>query len=477
MLGADTLGTVTLGRSGQTVEWLDDIQTIIEVAFDDGPLQPRTRWTDISDFVHGWTTSRGRTSELEDFPAGTCTVTLDNTDRRFDVDHTTGPYYGRLTYNRPLRIRARFRGVTWPIFHGFVDQWGPVDYDPSHDYTALTITASDAFKLLAGQPLEPVRAWTIGHPVLGRVDDPTVFVAGFPIEFPTERSGVRLRKIATMLGWPASLVDVDQGLTVLRADAPDGQALDYLRRIERSEMGRLFISRTGALRFQARRSWTRDDTERLVQATFSDQPNMVLATVTTAVRSEGWRPRGRWHGLPHFTAADSSWPYIDLDFDPGSRARIRNVINRSNEGTKRNFRAFDEASVAVHGPIEETWDDLLVDDEAELRDAADYRLRRYSTPVPQVTAITVDAGNHPEGLTPLQLSLDIGSRIAVERTVVPGGTANVRACWIEGVAHDKQMYGRLRTTWTCSLVDTAKYWTIGDEQLGQVDNPDIVIAY
>lgn len=104
-------------------------------------------WTDITAWVRDVSTARGRSSELDTYAAGSCTVLLDNRTRRFDPEYSAGPYFGRLTPLRPIRIRARSAtGVTYDVFFGYVDQW-PQDFENPSDAT-VALTASDGFKIL-----------------------------------------------------------------------------------------------------------------------------------------------------------------------------------------------------------------------------------------------------------------------------------------------------------------------------------------
>lgn len=103
-------------------------------------------WTDVSQYVRDVSTKRGRNNELDDFSTGSATVVFSNADRRFDSEYTAGPYYGKLTPGRPIRIRAQYgAGLTTNLFFGFVDSWEQQYIYPA-DATA-TVTASDAFKI------------------------------------------------------------------------------------------------------------------------------------------------------------------------------------------------------------------------------------------------------------------------------------------------------------------------------------------
>lgn len=62
-------------------------------------------WTDVSRFFVGGGSKRGRQHELDQIEAGTGTITVRNTDRRFDPTNAAGPYYGKLLPMRRLRLR------------------------------------------------------------------------------------------------------------------------------------------------------------------------------------------------------------------------------------------------------------------------------------------------------------------------------------------------------------------------------------
>lgn len=104
-------------------------------------------WTDITEHVREVSTSRGRSSELDTYSAGSCQVLLDNRTRLFDPENSAGTFYGNLTPLRPIRIRVTpAGGVIRSIFFGFIDQW-PQSYSFPNEAT-VTVTATDAFKVL-----------------------------------------------------------------------------------------------------------------------------------------------------------------------------------------------------------------------------------------------------------------------------------------------------------------------------------------
>jgi hypothetical protein len=108
---------------------------------------PSSGWVDVSAYVAEVSTNRGRSSELDQFSAGTCTITLEADDRRFDPLNTAGPYYGDLLPNTPVRILGRLAGPTdYPIFYGYADAFR---HQPTTHTSTVEVPCTDAFKVLA----------------------------------------------------------------------------------------------------------------------------------------------------------------------------------------------------------------------------------------------------------------------------------------------------------------------------------------
>lgn len=105
-----------------------DAQVKVEVMLGQPPTSTTGAWTDITPWVRhsdGLKITRGRATERDDLTPGECTFVLDNTDRRFDPTHTTGPHYGLLTPRCPVRVTATYSAVTYPLFRGFIDGGWP----------------------------------------------------------------------------------------------------------------------------------------------------------------------------------------------------------------------------------------------------------------------------------------------------------------------------------------------------------------
>jgi hypothetical protein len=88
-------------------------------------------WTDITAFTFdrdgnsSITVQRGRTDEMTDAQPATCRLQLRNTDGRFLARNPTGPYFGQLRRNTPIRVRVNPGSGLATRFVGFVNEWPP----------------------------------------------------------------------------------------------------------------------------------------------------------------------------------------------------------------------------------------------------------------------------------------------------------------------------------------------------------------
>lgn len=108
-------------------------------------------WTNITDYVRvpeGFQVRHGRSSERGKITPSTATLTLDNTDRRFDPTYTAGPYFGGLKVNTPISISVwdADLGDWCYLFRGFVISGFPVR-EQFNAVSTVTITCGDALAL------------------------------------------------------------------------------------------------------------------------------------------------------------------------------------------------------------------------------------------------------------------------------------------------------------------------------------------
>lgn len=118
----------------------------VEFAPTSTPLDTTPTWVDITQYVRfapGIQIRRGRSSELDEFSAGTMTLTLNNRSRRFDPRYSSGPYYGNLKPGKLIRVRATWSAVTYDVFTGWVTGWPQGFSNLGRDAT-VTVHAYDA---------------------------------------------------------------------------------------------------------------------------------------------------------------------------------------------------------------------------------------------------------------------------------------------------------------------------------------------
>lgn len=98
---------------------------LVQAAFAANPRDPLAglAWTDITSKVRGFDTKIGRQHELGRAEVGTAKIKLDNDDRRFDPDNSSGPYSPNVVPMKRIRIQATYNAITYPIFCGYVQKW------------------------------------------------------------------------------------------------------------------------------------------------------------------------------------------------------------------------------------------------------------------------------------------------------------------------------------------------------------------
>ena len=186
---------------------------------------------DVSNRVNRIETNRGRTALSDQFQTGSLSLTIIDQNGDFNPQNVSGPYYNLLTPMKKVQITATYGSVTYSIFSGFITSYVTRYPDESSsDLATTTIEAVDAFRLVQ----------------LAQISTVTDSGAG-------QLSGTRINKILDEIDWPATMRDVDTGLTSLQADpASNRTALQALSTVALSEYGALYVDATGSFVFQDR---------------------------------------------------------------------------------------------------------------------------------------------------------------------------------------------------------------------------------
>jgi hypothetical protein len=185
---------------------------------------------DVSDQVNLVQTRRGRNALSDEFQTGQLTLRIVDQNGDFNPENPSGPYFELLTPMKKVQITATYSGVTYPIFSGFITSYVNTQPKDATEVAYTTITAVDAQRLAQNAQISNV----------------TGAIAG-------DLSGTRVNQILDQISWPATMRDVDAGLTTLQADPGTNRtSLSALQTVANSEYGAVYVNASGSFVFQDR---------------------------------------------------------------------------------------------------------------------------------------------------------------------------------------------------------------------------------
>ena len=384
-----------------TMAWGEDITVLMELGFlvniftldsaEDGVLgQDILGGTlvgdDVSQFCQEISISRGRSDQLQNFNAGTCTVRLLNRDRRFDPINESSPYWDVSTGKSGVTPRRKVTifsdGVQ--LFTGRITDID-VSYEPNSpnattENSYVTITAADDFVLLANTFTE-------------NAITPT-----------QELSGTRVTTILDLpeVNYPVTR-DIDAGAATLGGGATfnidaNTNVLTYLQSVATSEQGYFFVAANGDL-------------------TFTDR---VAASFTAP--------------SAYFSDAGTDIPYTSLSVMYGQEFLYNKVVCSVEGGTDQ--IANDVASQTEYGISTLNLSGLLlVDDAAALTLATDL-LDRYKEPEYRFDRIQTIYNPLASGDQVTLTGVDLADVVRITRTYPTGTPASVTKDYsIENIRH------------------------------------------
>jgi hypothetical protein len=131
---------------------------------------------------------------------------------------------------RKVSISATYAGTTYSIFSGFITSYTTTTPRSANDVVYTTIQAVDALRLAQNAQIATVTGATAG-----------------------DLSGTRIDQILNQIAWPASMRDVDAGLTTMQADPGTARtSLAALQTVTNSEYGAFYVDASGSFVFQDR---------------------------------------------------------------------------------------------------------------------------------------------------------------------------------------------------------------------------------
>jgi hypothetical protein len=379
--------SVTL-KSGEVIEVLCQLgfevnyftldDATLGVLDGEGYLDGTLLGDDISPYIQQLSITRGRTDPLSNFNAGTCTIVLNNNDRRFDPINQASPYWNPATNRSGVTPRRKVTitsgGV--PLFIGRI-----TDIDINYDFTNSTVTLSvaDDFVLLANANVANV------------------------ITPSAELSGARVSYLLDLpeIDYSATTRSIATGTATLGAYQIDANtnALAYLQKIAESEQGLCFIAANGNL-------------------TFTDRLSAAFATVAAT-----------------FSDTGSNIPYQTLSVLYGQEQLYNRVQATVVGGTVQS--ANDIASQTEFGVSTFAIDNLLLSSDAEALTLATSLLNTYSQPVYRFDDMTVNVSSLSAPNRATVVGLEIGNVIAITRTYSTGTPASTTQYYaIERIQHN-----------------------------------------
>jgi hypothetical protein len=185
---------------------------------------------DVSNVVDSIETKRGRNPQADQFQTGTLSLRIVDQNGDFNPQNPAGPYYNLLTPMRKVQITATYGATTYPIFSGFITSYTTTTPKNANDVVYTTIQAVDAFRLAQNAQISTVAGTSAG-----------------------QLSGTRINALLDAIDWPASMRDVDAGLTTMQADPGTARtSLAAMQTVEISEYGALYVDAAGSFVFQDR---------------------------------------------------------------------------------------------------------------------------------------------------------------------------------------------------------------------------------
>jgi hypothetical protein len=405
-----------------SVSFDSDVTLTCEIAFDSNPLDSSQTYTDVSSFLRGFKTSRGRASNLKEFQPGTAIIQLDNSDNRFSPNQTT--FFYDSTNNRSkvqplkrIRIKAAYSGTTHTLFTGFVESF-PVTYGGQGADSVVNIKAVDLFKLLNNATLDSV-GWKLGSSLLGQT---TRLAFGQQQEL----SSVRVTNILNSFGYTDQ--SVSTGQLQVQTQATTETLLKALQSVERAENGTFFIAANG-------------------NATFRDR-NFRLTNTTTSQATFG-------QGSGELNYSD-----IVTSFDD---TKILNTVLLTRTGGSQQSAVSDD-SVQRFGTHSLSQTGRLNIQDSDVLSIAKQRVVENDIPQTTVRQLKFRPQTNTS-LWPKALGLDIGSFVETKVTT-PSGAVETYELFIENIVHSVDSRSK---TWTWQIglspAETGA-WQIGVSKLG-----------
>jgi hypothetical protein len=374
------------------------------------------QFADLTTTVQSVNITRGRSRQLQEFNAGTATVSFWNKGRELDPLNTASPYWNTdanmtgIVPRLPIRILAN--GI--PIYTGIIQDWN-VDYDLGNN-DIVYATCADDFTVLASNSLAD-------HTV-------TAQLSGARIDTVLNYSEVLYqgpRQIGTgssTLGATASSAEfsIEEGTNLL----------NYLQLIATSEQGYLYMAADGTLTFKGR-------TEVL-----NPQPDAVFIGDSI-------------NGVPYQTLMNEF----------GDELLYNVIVTESPAGGP--FTASESTSIAQYQAQTYSLTNLLNSSSSEVEGLGQYLLGKYKQPALRFTGLSTQLLALGQTKQDICLNLDLTDICNVVKHFAVGSPSSVdQNLIVSGITHSITPGSHI-IAYTFESTDNSQFLTLDDAIFGILD--------
>ncbi len=371
-------------------------------------------YADLTSLVESVNITRGRSRQLDQFNAGTATVSFNNSSRILDPLNTSSIYYPYVLPRCPIQILAN--GI--PIYTGLITDWN-LDYDIASNGDRMYAACSDAFTVLANTTL-------VAHTVTAETTNARINTV---LDF-TEVAYQGARNIGTgssTLGASAT----SSGFNIT-----DGtNLLTYLQLVNTSEQGYLFIAADGTLTFKGRSS--------------------VLNPVAGATFS--------------YTG---SIPYQTILSQYGDELLYNYIVTQSPAGVQQ--IASDATSISQYQSQSLNLTNLLNSTVSEVAGLGNYLLGKYKNPVLRFTNVSTQMAALSEANQNICFNLDLTSIATVVKNFTTGTPATEsQTLIVSGISHNITPGSHIYSL-QFESTDGNQYLTLNDAIFGTLSTTNLL---
>jgi hypothetical protein len=371
-------------------------------------------YADLTSLVESVNITRGRSRQLDQFNAGTATVSFNNSSRILDPLNTSSIYYPYVLPRCPIQILAN--GI--PIYTGLITDWN-LDYDIASNGDRMYAACSDAFTVLANTTL-------VAHTVTQQLSSARINTV---LDY-TEVAYQGARNIGTgssTLGASAS----SSGFNI----ADGTNLLTYLQLVNTSEQGYLFVAADGTLTFKGRSS--------------------VLNPVSGATFS--------------YTG---SIPYQTILSQYGDELLYNYIVTQSPAGVQQ--IASSSTSIAQYQSQSLNLTNLLNSTVAEVAGLGNYLLGKYKNPVLRFTNVSTQMAALSTANQNICFNLDLTSIATVVKNFTTGTPATEsQTLIVSGVSHNITPGSHI-ISYTFESTDGNQYLTLNDAIFGTLSTTNLL---